>query len=97
MTIGHRFVSKMNALRLKTQVLPHVAVDQLIADHGLVRVALAILIRTFRRSLPVNKQPPVKLRHYHLNAHMRRDIGLPPEPPPSVLADLSHLQRTHFR
>lgn len=87
----------MNALPIKSHVSPHVAVDQLIADHGFGRIALAVVARIFRRSRPPDARPPQKLRHYHLTEHLRRDLGLPPDDRPGTHADLSYLQRTYFR
>jgi hypothetical protein len=51
------------------------ALDQVISQHGRLRVVGALLLRLLQHpaQMPVARIP--------LNAHLRRDIGLPPHPP----------------
>ncbi|WP_341367530.1 hypothetical protein [Yoonia sp. BS5-3] len=73
----------MNALPLDTSQTPREVIDDLVASFGLRRVLLAVLTRVFRRSRPpdapsfpnLHWQPDVD----NLSAHLRQDLGLPPE------------------
>jgi hypothetical protein len=49
--------------------------DQVILQHGRLRVFAAVLLRLLRY------RPAARTARLPLNAHLRRDIGLPPHPP----------------
>lgn len=53
------------------------AVHRLIARHGVA----AVLWATIRAALLPRRRRPRPPDPYHLSAHMRRDIGLPPPGP----------------
>ncbi len=88
-------LNKMNALPLKPQVTPHGEIDRLIADYGLRRILLALAGRLFRRSRPPDK-PKSRGRVDVIPPYLRKDLGLPPEPPPRIMIDLTHLNRGRF-
>lgn len=54
--------------------------DDLIADHGAMRVLRAIAMRLVTR----RGQRP---RAEHLSEHLRRDVGLPPGHPPPTFRE----------
>jgi len=67
---------RMNAEMNRDLPTPALAVQALVAEHGLVQVALALaghIARRWRR--------PARVREADLPDRMRRDIGLPPLPP----------------
>ncbi|WP_304616778.1 hypothetical protein [Paracoccus sp. (in: a-proteobacteria)] len=53
------------------------ALHRLIARHG----RMAVLWAMIRALLLPRRRRPRPPDPYHLSPHMRRDIGLPPEPP----------------
>lgn len=83
----------MNALPLKNRREPSEIIDDLIADHGFVRVIWALVGGVGRRSRPPDRiytdeiidTPRIDL----LSDHLRRDLGLPPEGAPKACVDLS--------
>jgi hypothetical protein len=54
--------------------------DDLIADHGAMRVLRALAMRLVARSV---RRP----RADHLSEHLRRDVGLPPGHPPPTFRE----------
>jgi hypothetical protein len=71
----------MTTIFQSDRTMLHVTLDDIIDRHGLWPVLRAMTLRPFRRDRPVLR--------LGLNAHLRRDIGLPPlddeGPPRSVL------------
>ena len=84
----------MTALPIKTPLSPDRALDRLVAEYGLRSIALAFVLRLFRRSRPPDRPvgPPSPVPDY-----LRRDLGLPPEEPRSTLYTHGYLDRTKFR
>lgn len=71
----------MNALPVKTPSAQEL-VDNLIAEIGFGRVAMATVTRIFRRTRPPDITPSASAQIpdiYGMSAHMRADIGLRPE------------------
>jgi len=89
---------QMNALPVKSPSAQEL-VDNLIAEIGLHRVALATFTRIFRRTRPPDTTPSANTQMpdvYGLSAHMRADIGLPPKVEPPVRLDSIMMARHRF-
>jgi hypothetical protein len=65
----------MNTMLHDEQIPLGHALDQVISQHGRLRVAGAVLLRLLRH------RAQTRAARIPLNAHLRRDIGLPPHPP----------------
>jgi hypothetical protein len=66
----------MNAIALENEaVTPAAAVESLVARHGFRPVLLALFGQALGRRKSRRRAPPLVL-----NDHLRRDIGLEPEP-----------------
>lgn len=87
------YVSVMNALPLKNRREPSEIIDDLITDHGFLRVIWALAGRLIKRSRPpdaiIQKPRAYDPRIDVLSDHLRRDLGLPPEGPPKAHVDLT--------
>jgi hypothetical protein len=69
------YVTKMNALLNSDETTPSVAMELLVARHGVWKVAIALLALLARKR---RREAPVRIDD--LTAHMLQDIGLPPMP-----------------
>jgi len=87
-TLSGGLLTKMNALPLKNPVTPQAALDRLIADYGLRKVLLAFVARLV--ALPAR---PKARKIDVIPPYLRKDLGLPPEPPPRTMVDLAHLRK----
>ncbi len=67
----------MTALRLNDTEGRRALIDDAIAQNGAMRVLIAAIRAVFRDRRGRRARPPDA---HSLNAHMRRDIGLYPEP-----------------
>lgn len=56
---------------------PRPTIDRLIQRYG----AMPVLWATIRALLMPRRRRPRPPDPYHLSPHLRRDIGIPPEPP----------------
>ena len=64
----------MNAARIHPKPLPRIAVEEIVADHGLRPVVLALIALALRGKRGPAPRPP------DLPDHLRRDVGLNPLP-----------------
>ena len=67
-------LSSQSSELIRPELSPAEAIRQLIRRHGVLRVLAALLAQPFR--------PPDLVAEMHevaLTAHLRRDVGLPPE------------------
>ena len=78
----------MNALPVKDRKFPSEIIDELIADYGFRKVALALVKRIMPRSRPPDARRAVP-KVGVMSDHLRRDLGLPPEDKPLAYVDLS--------
>ncbi len=82
----------MNALPLKTR--PQDAIDQLIADYGVIKVFLTVLTRVLKRSRPPDRaRRPDPRQLGVMDDHIRADLGLPPNQQPNLRIDLMAMNR----
>jgi len=90
----------MNALHVKPGVSLKHTLDELIADHGLRSVLLALLGRITKRTRPpdisvgpaAKDAPGLDL----LNDHLRADLGLPPALPKRSFPELHGLSDRYY-
>lgn len=79
----------MNIIIRPGQSVPQDHIEWLIARYGWRRTALAILSHALhRKRLGLRSPPRAPLEKAPRSAHLRRDIGLPPEPPSTRYWDL---------
>ena len=89
----------MNALPVKTPT-PQEIIDDLIADVGIVKVALVTFARLFKRTRPpdsttfpgIARHPSVDM----LDDRMRADVGLPPRVAQKIHVDSVFLNYPRF-
>lgn len=98
-------VTDMNALPLKTGSLktgplsarPQDAIDQLIADYGVIKVFLTVLARLIKRTRPPDRaaqaRKPDPRQLSMMDDHIRADMGLPPSPKSTLQIDLMAMNR----
>lgn len=92
-------MTTMNALPIKNPT-PQEIIDDLIADVGIVKVALVTFARLFKRTRPpdsttfpgIEKQPGVDM----LSDRLRADVGLPPKVEQKIHVDLVFLNQPRF-
>lgn len=71
---------------------PQGEIDKLIADYGLRKILLVLAARLIRRLRPPdNKKQPAG--GDTIPNYLRKDLGLPPEPPPRLVIDLVQLNK----
>lgn len=79
----------MNIIIRPGQSVPQDHIEWLVARYGWRRTALAILSHALRRKrLGLKPEPRPKLGKEPQSERLRRDIGLPPEPPSPRYWDL---------
>lgn len=91
----------MNALPLKPGQSPADIIEELIANHGLRAVVLALVTKLVKRTRPPDMVADPALRDQpeidQLSDRMRADIGLPPKTPERAHIDLARaMQRDIF-
>lgn len=87
----------MNALPYKNPQTPGAVIDDLIANYGFRKVLLAVAARLFRKQHPPDSAEFPTLRAQpgvdRLTAHLRKDLGLPPETQHQIHIDPIMLRR----
>ena len=79
----------MNIIIRSGQSVPQDHIEWLVARYGWRRMALAIISHALnRKRIGLKSAPRPKLGKAPKTAHLRRDIGLPPEPPSPRYWDL---------
>ena len=70
------------------RIVPQDHVEWLISRYGCKRIFLAVLTHSLRRNRLRLRRPPRPMGAPPQSAYLRRDIGLPPEPPSPRYWDL---------
>lgn len=69
----------MNAMPVKSPNLLTETVEDLFANFGARRVLFEVAARLFRKFHPPDRVKSTDLHEFGMSAHLRQDIGLPPE------------------